>query len=59
MSVQVIIPGSTSSGSGATTPTGMQANLTVAAHTQMLFRQHIIIGSFSIVLGTDASLIGV
>lgn len=45
--------------SGATTPTGMQADLTVADHTQMLFRQHIVVGSRSIVLGIDASLIGV
>lgn len=45
--------------SGATTPTSMQANLTVASFTQMLFRQRIILGSFSAILGTDTSLIGV
>lgn len=52
-------PGRDASGCGATTPTTMQANLMISDYTQMLYRQHIIVGSRSIILGTDASLIGV
>lgn len=54
---QIYNPAANSSGS--TTPTTMQPSFAVADHTQMLFRQHIIVGSNTVVIGTDASLIGV
>lgn len=41
------------------TPTTMQADLTIPDYTQMLARQRIVGGSFSIIGGVDASLIGV
>jgi hypothetical protein len=37
----------------------MQANFVIPNHTQALFRQKIIMGSFSIIIGMDASLISV
>lgn len=44
---------------GKSTPTTLQADLTLSNYTQMLFRQHMIVGSRNIIIGTDASLIGV
>lgn len=44
---------------GAGVPTTFAGDLTVSNDTQTLFKQHLIIGSNSIVIGTDASLIGI
>jgi hypothetical protein len=46
-------------GGGTTTPTLMTANLTIAQNTQMLFRYPITVGSFQIIAGSDAVLVGV
>lgn len=57
--IQQLQAGDTIASGGATTPTIMQSNLSIADYTQMLFRQHIVIGSRSIIMGTGSSLIGV
>lgn len=46
-------------GGSSGTPTTMSADFTVAANTQVLFRQPIVLGSHSIVAGSGATLIGV
>lgn len=48
-----------SEGSGATTPTTLQSDLTISDFTQMLFKQHLVVGSKSIIVGTAASLLSV
>lgn len=40
-------------------PTTMTSNLSIPDKSQSLFRQHIIIGSNSIIIGINASLVGV
>lgn len=51
---------SSSSGAGTTIPTTMQGDLTVAANTQMIFRQPIQCGAGQVIyIGANAALIGV
>lgn len=57
--VEQLQSGDTIAGSSAGVPTTMQGNFSVAAHTQQTYRQHIVAGSFSIIIGSDASLISV
>lgn len=49
-----------STSSGATTPTAMQGNLTVADYTQMVFRRKIVTQAGQrIIIGINSALIGV